>query len=176
MYQSPMPYRHRIATLDDLPTIVAIYNSTIASREVTADTEPVSVESRLHWFHEHQPEKRPLWVIEAAGDMSEKPAILGWISYSNFYGRPAYSGTAEVSIYIDEAWRGKGIGRYALTQAIAHAPKIAVHTVLGFIFGHNAASLALFRQFGFEQWANFPKVATLDGVERDLIILGKRVA
>lgn len=169
-------YRHRIATLADLPTIVAIYNSTVASREVTADTEPVSVESRLPWFHDHQPEKRPLWVIERAEDASSQPEILGWISYSNFYGRPAYSGTAEVSIYIAEAWRGKGIGRYALTEAIAHAPQIAVHTVLGFIFGHNAASLALFRQFGFEQWANFPRVANLDGVERDLIILGKRVA
>ncbi|GGZ05055.1 GNAT family N-acetyltransferase [Pseudoduganella plicata] len=170
-----MSFRHRIASLDDLPTIVAIYNSTIASREVTADTEPVSVESRLNWFHEHQPEKRPLWVIERADDTSASPEILGWISYSNFYGRPAYSGTAEVSIYIAEQWRGKGIGRYALTQAIAHAPRIAVHTVLGFIFGHNNASLALFRQFGFEEWANFPRVANLDGVERDLIILGKRV-
>ena len=170
-----MSFRHRYATLDDLPTIVAIYNSTIASREVTADTEPVSVESRLHWFHEHQPEKRPLWVIERADDTSPHPEIIGWISYSNFYGRPAYSGTAEVSIYIAESWRGKGIGRYALTEAIAHAPEIAVHTVLGFIFGHNGASLALFRKFGFEEWANFPRVANLDGVERDLIILGKRV-
>jgi len=170
-----MSFRHRIASLDDLPTIVAIYNSTIASREVTADTEPVSVESRLNWFHEHQPDRRPLWVIERADDTSANPEILGWISYSNFYGRPAYSGTAEVSIYIAEAWRGKGIGRYALTEAIAHAPQIAVHTVLGFIFGHNNASLALFRKFGFEEWANFPRVANLDGVERDLIILGKRV-
>jgi L-amino acid N-acyltransferase YncA len=171
-----MSFRHRIATLDDLPTIVAIYNSTIASREVTADTEPVSVESRLNWFHEHQPERRPLWVIERAGDDSASPEILGWISYSNFYGRPAYSGTAEVSIYIAEAARGQGIGKYALTEAIAHAPQIAVHTVLGFIFGHNAASLGLFRKFGFDEWAHFPCVANLDGVERDLIILGKRVA
>ncbi|QBE66472.1 GNAT family N-acetyltransferase [Pseudoduganella lutea] len=171
-----MSFRHRIATLDDLPTIVAIYNSTIASREVTADTEPVSVESRLNWFHDHQPERRPLWVIERADDTSDQPEILGWISYSNFYGRPAYSGTAEVSIYIHEAWRGKGIGRYALTEAIAFAPQVNVHTVLGFIFGHNGASLALFRKFGFEEWAHFPRVANLDGVERDLIILGKRVA
>jgi phosphinothricin acetyltransferase len=171
-----MSFRHRIATLDDLPTIVAIYNSTIASREVTADTEPVSVESRLNWFHEHQPERRPLWVIERADDTSAQPEILGWISYSNFYGRPAYSGTAEVSIYIAQSWRGKGIGRYALTEAIAYAPRIAVHTVLGFIFGHNAPSLALFRKFGFDEWAHFPRVANLDGIERDLIILGKRVA
>lgn len=168
--------RHRIATLDDLPTIVAIYNSTIASREVTADTEPVTVESRLGWFHDHDPERRPLWVIEAADDGAEPPAILGWMSYSNFYGRPAYSGTAEVSIYIAESSRGQGLGRYCLEQAIAFAPKIAVHTLLGFIFGHNAASLGLFAKFGFATWAQLPKVANLDGIERDLIILGKRVA
>ena len=168
-----LPYRHRLATLDDLPAIVAIYNTTIASREVTADTEPVSVESRLSWFHQHHPESRPLWVIELANSASQ--ATLGWMSYSNFYGRPAYSGTAELSIYIDEDWRGKGIGRYCLTEAIAFAPTISVHTLLGFIFGHNTASLALFDKFGFATWANLPKVANLDGIERDLIILGKRV-
>ncbi|UGQ48614.1 GNAT family N-acetyltransferase [Massilia endophytica] len=169
-------YRHRTATLQDLPAIVEIYNSTIASREVTADTEPVSVESRLPWFKEHEPARRPLWVIEKSDDSAAQPEILGWISYSNFYGRPAYSGTAEVSIYIAEAWRGKGIGRYALEEAIAFAPQIKVHTLLGFIFGHNKPSLGLFERFGFETWANFPRVANLDGIERDLIILGKRVA
>ena len=169
------PYVHRLATRDDLPAIVDIYNSTIASREVTADTEPVSVESRLNWFHEHEPGRRPLWVIERADDTSSQPEILGWISYSNFYGRPAYSGTAELSIYIAKDWRGKGIGQYCLDQAIAFAPEIKVHTLLGFIFGHNAPSLGLFKKYGFETWANLPRVANLDGVERDLIILGKRV-
>lgn len=175
MSEAVPAYRHRQATLADLPEIVAIYNSTVSSREVTADTEPVSVESRLHWFHEHNPERRPLWVIEAVGDAADRPAMLGWISYSNFYGRPAYAGTAELSVYIAEAWRGKGLGRYCLERAIAHAPLIGVHTLLGFIFGHNQPSLALFDKFGFATWANLPKVATLDGVERDLIILGKRV-
>jgi L-amino acid N-acyltransferase YncA len=165
-------FRHRLATLDDLPAIVAIYNSTVASREVTADTEPVSVASRLAWFHEHTPEKRPLWIIEQVGQSE----VLGWMSYSNFYGRPAYSGTSEISIYIAEAWRGKGIGAYCIGQAIAHAPAIKVHTLLGFIFGHNQPSLGLFAKFGFDTWANLPRVANLDGIERDLIILGKRVA
>lgn len=169
-------FRHRQARLADLPAIVAIYNSTVASREVTADTEPVAVESRLGWFEEHDPDRRPLWVVEAADDQSAAPAILGWISYSNFYGRPAYAGTAEVSVYIAEDWRGKGMGRYCLEQAIAYAPQIKVHTLLGFIFGHNQPSLGLFARFGFDTWATLPRVATLDGVERDLIILGKRVA
>ena len=166
---------HRVARQQDLPLIVDIYNSTVASREVTADTEPVSVASRQQWFDDHNPERRPLWVIHAAGDDAAEPAILGWMSYSNFYGRPAYSGTAEVSIYIAESARGKGIGRYCLQEAIAYAPNIAVHTLLGFIFGHNAPSLGLFKKFGFETWANLPRVANLDGIERDLIILGKRV-
>jgi L-amino acid N-acyltransferase YncA len=165
-----MSYTHRLATLDDLPAIVSIYNSTIASREVTADTEPITVESRHAWFAEHTPEKRPLWVAEEEG------RIIGWLSYSNFYGRPAYAGTAELSIYIHEAARGKGLGRYFLTQAIEFAPQIHVHTLLGCIFGHNMPSLKLFDAFGFERWANLPRVATLDGIERDLIILGKRVA
>lgn len=169
-------YVHRLARRSDLPVIVDIYNSTIASREVTADTEPVSVASREPWFDAHEPERRPLWVIHASDDTRAEPEIVGWMSYSNFYGRPAYSGTAEVSIYIAEAWRGKGIGKYCLQEAIDYAPNIAVHSLLGFIFGHNAASLALFGKFGFDTWAHLPRVANLDGVERDLIILGKRVA
>ncbi|MDB5761109.1 MAG: putative phosphinothricin acetyltransferase YwnH [Herminiimonas sp.] len=172
-----MPYSHRLARFDDLPAIVAIYNSTVASREVTADTEPVTVASRHAWFAEHMPGKRPLWVTEqedASSDVS--PGITGWLSYSNFYGRPAYSGTAEVSLYIRQDARGKGLGRYLLAQAIEHAPDIAVHTLLGFIFGHNVPSLSLFDAFGFERWADLPRVATLDGIERDLIIVGKRVA
>jgi L-amino acid N-acyltransferase YncA len=167
---------HRIALPEDLPVIVAIYNSTIASREVTADTEPVSVASRQPWFDDHDPQRRPLWVIHAADDKADQPAVLGWMSYSNFYGRPAYSGTAELSIYIAEAARGQGIGKYCLQEAIDFAPKIAVHTLLGFIFGHNVPSLALFKKFGFATWANLPGVAKLDGIERDLIILGRRVA
>jgi L-amino acid N-acyltransferase YncA len=166
---SSIQLSHRIAALEDLPEIVAIYNSTIASRRVTADTEPISVDSRLPWFYAHSPDKRPLWVID--GDAG----IIGWLSFSDFYGRPAYAGTAELSIYLHEDARGRGIGRYFLQAAIEHAPQIAVHTLLGFIFGHNTPSMNLFASFNFQIWANMPRVATLDGVERDLIIFGKRI-
>lgn len=156
-----------IATLDDLPQIVAIYNSIIAGRMVTADLEPVTVESRLPWFHAHTPQRRPLWVVREGG------TVLAWVSLSDFYGRPAYNGTAEVSIYLAENCRGRGMGGQLLQQVEELAPRYGVENLLGFIFGHNLPSLTLFRRHGFSQWAHFPNVAVLDGIHRDLIILGK---
>ncbi|MBN3817632.1 N-acetyltransferase [Paraburkholderia sp. Se-20369] len=160
---------YRDATEADLPAIVAIYNSTVASRQVTADLEPVSVDSRRAWFDAHGPRTRPLWVVEEAG------RVIAWLSYSDFYGRPAYRHTAEISIYLDEAARGKGLGTRLLETALARAPEFGVDTALGFIFGHNEASLKLFARFGFERWGHLPRVAVLDGVERDLVIVGKRL-
>lgn len=159
------------ATVEDLPRIVEIYNSTVPGRMVTADTEPVSVESRLKWFHEHNADKRPLWVIQQPGSSQ----IIGWVSFQSFYGRPAYNATVEVSIYLDEAVRGKGVGKAAMKHILQSVAKYDVKTLLGFIFAHNEPSLKLFRSFGFEEWANMPNIAVLDGVERGLIILGKRV-
>lgn len=162
--------KFRNANPEDLPRIVEIYNSTIPSRMVTADTEEVSVESRQQWFNEHNPETRPLWVIE---DLQNN--TLGWVSFSSFYGRPAYNGTVEISIYMDESCRGKGFGKKVLQYCIDNAGKFGVKTLLGFIFLHNEPSLKLFRYFGFEDWGTFPNVAVLDGVERSLVILGKRI-
>ena len=154
----------------DLPAIVAIYNTTVPSRMVTADTVPVAVESRKPWFREHRPGFRPLWVAEIDG------SIVAWLSFSSFYGRPAYNATAEISIYVAPECRRKGIGRELLQKAIAHAPAIGVKTLLGFIFAHNEPSLRLFRSSGFQGWANLPDVAELDGIERSLLILGKRIS
>jgi phosphinothricin acetyltransferase len=160
---------YRIARREDLPRIVAIYNATIASRMVTADLEPASVESRVAWFEQHAADTRPLWVVERDGD------VIAWLSFSSFYGRPAYAHTAEISVYIDQRWQRQGLGWQLLTCALSHAPTIGVRVLLGFIFAHNAPSLALFARAGFERWAHLPGVAVLDGVERDLVILGRRV-
>jgi phosphinothricin acetyltransferase len=158
------------ARLDDLGTIVEIYNSTIPTRMVTADTEPVSVEDRREWFFDHSPERRPLWVVKQDG------VIIGWVSFQSFYGRPAYEATAEISIYLRKEMRGKGIGREALRYAIARSPHLGIRTLLGFIFAHNEASIRVFRNCGFEEWAVLPNIAVLDGVERTLKILGRRVS
>jgi L-amino acid N-acyltransferase YncA len=159
----------RDATIDDLPAIVDIYNSTVSGRMATADTEPVTVQSKEQWFYEHSPHFRPLWVAEYKGK------ILGWLSFQSFYGRPAYHATAEVSIYIHPENRKKGLGTHLLEKAIAECPRLKIKTLLGFIFGHNEPSLKLFERFGFEKWGHLPSVAELDGIERDLVIVGKRV-
>jgi L-amino acid N-acyltransferase YncA len=160
-------YRH--ATLEDLPTIVGIYNSVIPGRMVTADTEPVSVESKVSWFSNHNPSKRPLYIVLADDQ------VIGWVSLESFYGRPAYNQTAEVSVYLDEAARGKGYGKDILRYIIDQSSSLGIKSLLGYIFAHNEPSLKLFKTFGFEQWALFPNVAVLDNVERSLIIVGKRV-
>jgi phosphinothricin acetyltransferase len=163
--------KYRDANVSDANRIVEIYNTTISSRMVTADTEMVSVESRQKWFDDHNPSKRPLWVIE---DDSNK--IVGWISFQSFYGRPAYDTTAEISIYLDTDQRGKGLGKQILKYCLDNAPNFGIKTLLGFIFSHNEPSLKLFRHFGFEDWGALPNIALLDGQERGLKILGKRIA
>jgi len=80
-----------------------------------------------------------------------------------------------VSVYIHESCRRRRVGSYLLTQAVAHAPMLKIDTLLGIIFGHNEPSLSLFERFGFLRWGELPKVATLDGIERDVIIVGRRV-
>lgn len=163
--------RYRDATIDDLETIVAIYNSTIASRMVTADLEEVSTESKKAWFYEHNAATRPLWIVE-----NEDRKIVGWVSFQSFYGRPAYDATAEISIYLAENQRGKGTGTEILRYSIERAPELGIKTLLGYIFAHNEPSLKLFYRQGFTDWGVFEGIANMDGVERTLVIVGKRVA
>ena len=137
----------------------------------TADTSPVTVADRVAWFRAFTPEERPLWVhCEGAN-----AAIDGWLGLRSFYGRPAYQATVEVGVYIAPAARRQGLARALLAHAVHAAPKLGVRTLLGFIFAHNRPSIALFEQAGFARWGLLPCVAELDGTERDLAILGRRV-
>ncbi|WP_419788025.1 N-acetyltransferase family protein [Pseudodesulfovibrio sp.] len=159
----------RHATRSDLTRIVEIYNSTVPTRLATADTIPVSVDSKLPWFLAHNPDKHPILVHE------ESDIILGWISFQPFYGRPAYDQTAEISIYLAPEARGKGLGKQLLREALELTPRLGLKTLIGFIFSHNEPSLRLFSGFGFEDWGKMLNIAEMDGREYSLSILGKRV-
>ena len=151
----------------DLPAILQIYNATVPTRMVTAELEPTTVEARLQWFREHSPEQYPFWVAESDG------RVIGWLDFKRFLPRSAYRGTAEISVYVDENFRGRGVGQRLLQHAIIRAPSLGITALVGLIFGHNERSLRLFERLGFERWAFLPAVAQLDGVQRDLVMLGQ---
>src|SRR5213079_949977 len=157
----------RDAVEADLPTIVEIYNATVPTHMVTAELEPTTVEARLPWFREHWSEHYPFWVAESEG------RVIAWLDFKRFLPRCAYRGTAEISVYVDEEFRRRGVGQRLLEHAIARAPSLGITALIGLIFGHNEPSLKLFERFGFERWAFLPGVAQLDGMERDLIVMGR---
>jgi L-amino acid N-acyltransferase YncA len=160
----------RDATIDDLPFIVDIYNSTIPGRMVTADTEPVTIEDKSDWFHKHNPTTRPIWIV---ADDQEVP--IGWVSFQDFYGRPAYKKTAEISIYLSEKFRGSGFGKKILSYAISKCKDLEIDILLGFIFKHNEVSVKLFSDLGFEEWADLKEIAVIDNQRYSLVIMGKRI-
>ena len=187
----------RPARESDLKAIVEIYNSTIDSRVATADTKPVTIESRLSWFHDRDFTYRPIWVIDIDPKISKsedlvieklgeskivnlfsrrsQDNIIAWLSFNDFYGRPAYQNTAEISIYVAKDYRCQGIADGLLQKAIAKCPKLGIKTLLAFVFGHNIPSIKLFTKHGFTHWGLLPQVAEIDSLERDLLILGRRI-
>jgi L-amino acid N-acyltransferase YncA len=174
----------RKAIAADLARIVDIYNDAIPGRMATADLEPIAIDSRLSWFHDRDWRKYPIWVAESmvnSNDLTNTSvgsgkSIMGWLSLQMFYGRCAYQGTAEVSIYVANRDQGKGVGKKLLNYAIANGTEIGINSLIGMIFAHNHPSLRLFQQSGFEKWGHLPQVARLDGVKRDLVILGLHLA
>jgi phosphinothricin acetyltransferase len=160
----------RNATEADLPEIVAIYNAAIPGRSATADTEPVTVESRREWFAKHDPKRRPLWVAELEG------RIIAWVGLSSFYeGRPAYDATAEVSMYVAPEHQKRRLGRELLQYVIGRCPAFGVTTLLAMYFDHNEASKRLCASLGFEQCGHLREIANLDGTRRGLIIGALRI-
>ena len=158
----------RHANINDLARIVAIYNQTVASRMVTADTTEQTVSDKLPWFESHS-ETRPIYVIESDN------RVVAWLSFKSFYGRPAYDGTVEIAIYVDEKERGKKLGQKLVNFAISLSPELGISNLLAFIFSHNIPSIQLFEKHGFVQWGLLPEVAIMDNAAYSLTILGKKI-
>ncbi len=159
----------RIATEEDLGAIVDIYNAAIPTRQATADLEPITPASRLEWLRDHPPEQYPIWVAET------KTGVIGWLSLQMFYGRIAYRHTAEVSLYIAPDYQRRGIGKKLVQHALDSCPGLGLSNLLCVIFAHNGGSIKLFQGFGFENWGFLPGVADLDGIKRDVVILGRSI-
>ena len=101
--------------------------------------------------------------------------VIGWLDFKKFLPRCAYRGTAEISVYVDEKFRRRGVARRLLEEAIARASSLEINAMIGLIFAHNEPSLRLFDRLGFERWGLLPRIARLDGIERDLAIVGRHI-
>ncbi|WP_395703119.1 GNAT family N-acetyltransferase [Aquabacterium sp.] len=169
-----MPYTHRDATERDLARIVEIYNFAVATRKCSCDLEPTTVEARRPSFLEHTPGHRPLWVAEDSAEPGR--GVVGYLGFFHFMNeRPGYFITTDLAIYLHPAYQGKGLGTYLLGKAVEHSPSLGIETLTATIFASNQASIALFRKMDFEQWGFMPRVARLEGVEKDLVLVGRRL-
>jgi len=133
----------RRAELRDLDSITAIYNDAITKTIATFDTQPKTAREQLSWFEEHGP-RHPILVADSDGE------VVGWISLSEWSDRCAYSDTAEVSLYVAEKHRGKGVGKKLLESVVEEAGKVGLHTLVSRIAGGNKTSIHLHESFGFE--------------------------
>jgi L-amino acid N-acyltransferase YncA len=131
------------ATLEHLEQITNIYNEAVLNSIATFDTEPKSVEEQRLWFNEHGG-KYPILVAE------ENNTIVGWASLSRWSGRCAYADTAEISIYIKDDYRGRGIGTGLLKKILEQGKNEGLHTVLARIADGSEGSIQLHKKAGFE--------------------------
>ena len=71
--------------------------------------------------------------------------------------------------------RGVGVGKILLRYMLEKAPSLGIRNIIAVVFGHNHASIRLFRTFGFQEWGRLPQVCDLDGLAADIVLLGKKV-
>jgi L-amino acid N-acyltransferase YncA len=167
-------YTFRDATEDDLPRIVEIYNLAVATRTCSCDLDPTTVAARRVSFLQHTPHHRPLWVAEDR----DCPAfgVAGYLGFFHFMNeRPGYFITADLAIYLHPRYQRRGLGRFLIERAIERAPALGIETLTATIFASNTSSIALFEAMGFERWGFMPRVARLEGVEKDLVLVGRRL-
>ena len=133
----------RQATPADLRQITEIYNDAIQKTTATFDTEPKTLEEQESWFANHDA-SHPILIAEQDG------LIVAWASLSQWSDRCAYNATAEISLYVKEEYRGKGIGKELMKAIIQEGKTAGLHTIIARIAGSNKISADLCKSFGFQ--------------------------
>ena len=147
----------------DWPHVAAIYAAGIATRNATFET---GVPEWAGWDAAHLPEHR---FVATSAD-----AIVGWVALTGYSDRCCYEGVADLSVYVDPAAQGRGVGRVLLEQLVASAENAGIWTLQAGVFPENEASLALHRSCGFRVVGTRERIGQLDGVWRDVVLLERR--
>jgi phosphinothricin acetyltransferase len=156
----------RKATLADVPNIAEIYNEAVLNTTATFDIEPKTSHEMRKWFKAHGP-KNP--IVVAVIDSK----VVGWASLSEWSTRCAYADTAELSVYVKDTFRNRGLGKKLIQSVLAEGKKAGLHTVISRIAGDNDVSIHIHSQFGFENIGVMKEVGKKFGKLLDVHMLQK---
>ena len=156
----------RKAEYSDLPIITAIYNHAVMTTTATMDTQKRTEAEGNFWFKQHE-NKYPILVAEW------DRMISGWGSLSPWSDRIGYSKTVELSFYVKEEFRGKGIGKKLMEALLAEGGKFGFHSILSRITADNQVSLGIHRSFGFREVGILREVGRKFNHWHDVVILEK---
>ena len=149
----------------DWPAVRAIYEQGLATRQATFETKAPSWEE---WDAGHLAE--PRLVAEGDGE------VIGWVALSPVSRRDCYAGVTEESVYVAESARGRGLGKALLTELVNRADAAGIWTIQTSIFPENVASIELHKRCGFRVVGTRERIAQLDGVWRDTMLLERRAS
>jgi phosphinothricin acetyltransferase len=152
-------------TADDWDAVRAIYLEGIATGNATFEKSAPDWE---RWNAGHLQCCR--LVARAAGE------ALGWAALIPVSGRCVYGGVAEVSVYVAERARGRGIGRQLLSELVAASERHGIWTLQAGIFPENQASIALHHRAGFRVVGVRERLGSMDGRWRDVVLMERRSA
>ena len=159
----PADVTTRPVTAYDMETVLAIYAEGLATRNATFETKvPTADHLRKRWL------RNLAWVAELDGE------VVGWTAVTPVSVRECYTGVGETSVYVTEAARGRGVGKALLFAQVNEADKAGMWTLQTSIFPENRASLALHHSAGYRTLAVRTRIAQLDGVWRDTVLLERR--
>jgi phosphinothricin acetyltransferase len=150
---------------EDWPAVRAIYEEGIATGFATFEQSAPGWEA---WDHSHRHDCR-LVARDGSGE------ILGWAAVSHYSARAVYSGVADLSVYIAERARGRGVGRALLEALIAASEAAGIWTLQAGVMADNAASLRLHESCGFRRVGVRERIGRdAQGVWRDVVLLERR--
>jgi L-amino acid N-acyltransferase YncA len=150
---------------EDWPAVEAIYAAGIATGDATFETAPPT-------WEEFDTGRLPDHRLVA----TEGGEIVGWAALSPTSTRACYAGVVEHSVYVAEPARGRGVGRALMGALVASADAAGLWTIQTSVFPENEASLALHERVGFRVVGRRERIAQLDGVWRDTVLLERRSA
>ncbi len=160
------PIRVRSATLEDIPSILAIYNEAVLTTTATYDYEPRSLEHRIIWYEDHQAAGLPMFVA-----VNSRREITGWSALNRYHDRPGFRFTSEDSIYVHTDHRGQGVGGELLRPLLKKASELGLRAIMAGIDAQNIASLRLHSRHGFVEVGRFPNVGYKFGRWLDVVYM-----